>query len=260
MDLTMLSVLSLAMIFAATTLGSAAVLLFRKGLSDRTNVMVLGFAGGIMIAASFFGLIQPSIDQSKALYDWFYAVPPVAGFILGGVMLWVMDRTIPHIHRSTGVEEGPSSMMSRNRKFFLAVTIHNIPEGLAVGFALGLAIGQANEALGYAALSLAAGIAIQNFPEGAAVSVPLYGDGEGRWRSFLFGTMSGLVEPVFGIIGIMLAQLSAITPWLLAFAAGAMIYVTLDEILPESRKEGLEHHSLWAFMTGFALMMILEML
>ena len=259
MDLWTLSAISLAVIFVATTMGSATVFLFRGGLSRSTYVIVLGFAGGIMIAASFFGLIQPSIDQSRELYDW-YAIPPVAGFILGGFMLWVMDRTIPHIHRSSGVEEGIPSGLSANRKFFLAVTIHNIPEGLAVGFALGLALGQMDESLGYAALSLAMGIAIQNIPEGAAVSIPMYGDGESRWRSFLFGSFSGLVEPVFGIIGIMLAQLSVMTPWLLAFAAGAMIYVTLDDILPESRKEGMEHRSLWAFMTGFALMMILEMM
>jgi len=213
-----------------------------------------------MVAASFFGLILPSIDQSKVLYPSWSWAPPIAGFLLGGLLLWGIDRLVPHFHQSSKTEEGiKTEKISQNFKFFLAVTIHNIPEGMSVGFACGLALSTGNMTLAYAALSLAIGIAIQNIPEGAAVSIPLFGEGMSKWKAFVYGTLSGAVEPVFAIAGLFLAQMAFITPWLLAFAAGAMIYVTLDEILPESRKAGFEHYGLWAFMIGFAIMMVLEL-
>lgn len=260
MNATITSIISLSIIFLATTLGSSFVFFFKKDFGPKTNNLILGFAGGIMIAASIFGLILPSISESKNVLKEASWLPPIAGFLLGGLLLWIMDKTIPHFHKTTGVEEGGKSNFGKNFKFFLAVTIHNIPEGLSVGFACGLALKGNAMDLNYAALSLAIGIAIQNVPEGAAVSIPMLGDGEKKSKAFLFGTLSGIVEPLFGIIGLFLAQLSLITPWLLSFAAGAMFYVTLDEILPESRKEGYEHYGLWSFMIGFALMMALEML
>ncbi len=259
MNATVASIISLGIIFAATVLGSSFVLFFRGKFGVKTNNVILGFAGGIMIAASFFGLLLPSIEQSKTAFPNCSYLPPILGFLLGGALLYLLDKVMPHFHLNNGCEEGPKSQMSRNAKFFLAVTIHNVPEGLAVGFACGLALQSGSGEAMYAALSLAIGIAIQNIPEGAAVSIPLYGEGSSKGKAFLMGVMSGIVEPLFGIAGLFLAQLSIITPWLLSFAAGAMFYVTLDEILPESRKGGFEHYGLWAFLVGFALMTTLEM-
>ena len=262
MNPTIISVISLGIIFLATTIGSSFVYFFRHGLSDKTSNMILGFAGGIMIAASFFGLILPSIEESNTYFPDFAWLAPIAGFLLGGALLWLLDKVVPHFHQNTGVEEGMPSSISKNLKFFLAVTMHNIPEGLSFGFACGLAMrgGENQAALMWAALSLAIGIAIQNVPEGAAVSIPMFSDGLSKHKSFLFGAASGFVEPLFGLIGLFLAQLAFITPWLLAISAGAMIYVTLDELLPESRKGGYEHYGLWSFMLGFVVMMALEIL
>lgn len=258
MNAIIVSILSLSIIFLATTLGSSFVFFFKKSFGPKTNNAILGFAGGIMISASIFGLILPSIEESKTILPNVSWLAPIAGFLLGGILLWIMDKTIPHFHQSSGIEEGKEASISKNFKFFLAVTIHNIPEGLSVGFACGLALKGGTSDLFYSALSLAIGIAIQNIPEGAAVSIPMLGEGEKKGKAFLFGTLSGAVEPLFGIVGLFLAQLAVITPWLLSFAAGAMFYVTLDEILPESRKGGYEHYGLWSFMIGFALMMALE--
>jgi ZIP family zinc transporter len=262
-----MSIICISIIFLSTTIGSAFVFFFKKNFGPKINNMVLGFAGGIMVAASIFGLILPSIEQSKQLYSSFSYLPPVIGFLLGGLLLWGIDRIVPHIHKNqeSKVEEGlPTKKISNNFKFFLAVTIHNIPEGLSVGFACGLAIAAMNTGeeslLMYSALSLALGISIQNIPEGAAVSIPMLGEGVSKPKSFLFGMGSGIVEPIFAILGLFLAQLSIITPWLLSFAAGAMIYVTLDEILPEARRGGFEHFGIWAFMIGFAIMMLLEVI
>lgn len=254
------SVIALSSIFLATTLGSSFVFFFRKSLTPKVNNMILGFAGGIMISASIFGLIIPSMNESTALFPDYAWLAPIGGFLLGCLFLWLLDKVVPHFHENNGVEEGPKSSLDKNLKFFLAVTIHNIPEGLAVGFACGLALRGGDLSLSWAAISLAIGIAIQNVPEGAAVSIPMYSDGLSRKKAFAYGTMSGIVEPLFGVIGLFLAQLSIVTPWLLAFAAGAMIYVTLDEILPDSRKEGFEHYGLWAFILGFVIMMALEIL
>lgn len=260
MNAVTVSLISLSMIFLATTLGSSLVFFFRKGFSDKVGNMILGFAGGIMMSASFFGLLLPSIEESKEMFPDFSYVAPIAGFLLGGVLLYILDKVVPHFHKSTGVEEGKISPLNKNIKFFLAVTMHNIPEGLSVGFACGLSLRGGDSSLVFSCLSLAIGIAIQNVPEGAAVSIPLFGDGMNKTKSFLFGTASGVVEPLFGIAGLFLAQLSFVTPWLLSIACGMMIYVTLDELLPESRKGGYEHYGLWAFMLGFALMMALEIL
>lgn len=260
MNAVTISIISISIIFLATTFGSSFVFFFKKEFGAKTNNVILGFAGGIMISASIFGLILPSISESKTLYPDIAYLPPILGFLGGGLLLYLMDKLIPHFHHNTGVEEGKASHLDKNLKFFLAVTIHNIPEGLSVGFACGMALKGGTSDLMYGALSLAIGIAIQNIPEGAAVSIPMFGDGEKKGKAFLFGAMSGVVEPLFAVVGLFLAQLSFITPWLLAFAAGAMFYVTLDEILPESRKEHYEHYGLWSFMIGFALMMLLELI
>lgn len=250
------SIISISIIFIATTLGSSFVFFFKK-IGDKMNNIILGFASGIMISASFFGLILPSINQSEEYFSSFAVLIVVSSFLLGALLLYVLDKIVPHFH-SNGVEEGMNSSIGKNFKFFLAVTMHNIPEGLSVGFALGLCFTNEDESLLFSALSLAIGIAIQNVPEGSAVSIPLFSDGMKKNKSFFFGTLSGVVEPIFAIIGLFLARLSYLSPFLLSIAAGMMIYVTLDELLPEARKGGYEHYGLWSFMIGFSIMMVLE--
>jgi len=265
-DPILISIISICMIFLATTLGSALVFFFKKTYSFKIKSIILGFAGGIMVSVAFFGLILPSIQQSQAIriYSNWQFIPPLVGFLFGGLLLYALDKLIPHFHEFTDTEEGlPNRAVSQNIRFFLAVAIHNIPEGLSVGFACGLAIAlRADPVLAAAAsasaLSLAIGISVQNIPEGAAVSIPMFGDGMKKGKAFLFGAFSGIVEPIFAVIAIFLAQLTIITPWLLAFGAGAMLYVTLDEIMPKARQNGYSHYSMWSFMIGFALMMILE--
>ncbi len=263
MDALGTSIFSLTIIFAATTLGSALVFFFRKNFSDKIGNIIIGLASGIMISASIFGLLLPSMEASKSSYlpSYLSFIPTLTGFILGGLILYLMDKLIPHLHLSSNEEEGPRSSLSRNAKFFLAVTIHNIPEGISVGLACGLALANPNDVtfIG-AALALAIGIAIQNFPEGAAVSIPLLEEGVSKPKAFLLGAASGAVEPIFGLLTVFISSyLGATLPYLLAFAAGAMIYVTIDELLPEARKGNYVHYGLWSFMIGFAIMMVLEM-
>lgn len=264
MDATVSSIIAICIILAGTTLGSLFVFFVRK-VTDKFSSIILGLSGGIMIAAAFFGLILPSIQQSGDFYEkWASWIPPLVGFIVGGLLLWGLDKLTPHMHLIGGEEEGPDGKkkLSNEMKFFLAVTIHNIPEGLSVGFAAGLALANpANTQYSWAVLALALGIAIQNIPEGLAVSVPLYSKGMGKGKSFLLGFLSGVVEPIAAVIGLLIASNSgAVTPWLLSFAGGAMVYVILDELIPESRKKGFEHFALWSFMIGFAIMMTLELL
>ncbi len=267
MSATTLTIISIVIIFAATTLGSAFVFFFKKGFGTKANDFVLGFAGGIMLASSFFGLILPSITESQTMdvYSKWSYIPPIVGFLLGGLVLWGTDKLIPHTHLSNDVSEGMGGKnLSKNTRFFFAVTIHNIPEGLSVGLGCGLGLAAAktdstNLTLAFSALSLAIGIAIQNIPEGAAVSIPMFGAGEKKSRAFLFGTASGAVEPVFAIVGLFLAQIEVISPWLLSFASGAMIYVTLDELIPDSRQTQDAHIGIWSFMIGFVVMMALEL-
>lgn len=263
-DPILISIIAISLIFVSTILGAGLVFFFKKDLTPKIRSIILGFAGGIMISVAFFGLILPSISESHKYYaDWAF-LPPLAGFIFGGLLLFALDKIIPHFHKLTNTEEGlPNRAISQNIRFFLAVTIHNIPEGLSVGFACGLAIAlRADPVLAAAAsasaLSLAIGISVQNIPEGAAISIPMFGDGMKKWKAFLFGAFSGLVEPIFAIVALFLAQLVVVTPWLLALAAGAMLYVTLDEIMPEARQNGYSHYSMWSFMIGFVLMMAME--
>lgn len=263
-DPILISIIAISLIFVSTTLGAGLVFFFKKDLTPKIRSIILGFAGGIMISVAFFGLILPAISESHKYYaDWAF-LPPLAGFIFGGLLLFALDKIIPHFHKLTNTEEGlPNRAISQNIRFFLAVTIHNIPEGLSVGFACGLAIAlRADPVLAAAAsasaLSLAIGISVQNIPEGAAISIPMFGDGMKKWKAFLFGAFSGLVEPIFAIVALFLAQLVVVTPWLLALSAGAMLYVTLDEIMPEARQNGYSHYSMWSFMIGFVLMMAME--
>jgi ZIP family zinc transporter len=261
-------VFSIVIIFVGTALGSSTVFFFRKRPGDKLYSVAIGLAGGIMIAAAFFGLLNPSIDAAKADYPsnlvW---LPPLGGFLLGALLLYGLDKIVPHLHEGAKESEGlPAPGLGKHMKFFLAVTLHNIPEGLVTGFSCGLALaqiqaGQGASSAALSAMMLAIGIAIQNAPETMAISVPLYADGMSKPKAFLYGTLSGVVEPVLAVAGMYFAAyLKTALSWFLAFGAGAMIYVTIDELLPEAHQKGLEHYGLWAIIFGFSLMMLMETL
>jgi ZIP family zinc transporter len=246
--------------YGVTALGSAMVFFFREINKKVLNGM-LGFAAGVMIAASYWSLLAPAIEMSSQFSGpiWF---PAALGFLLGGAFLWGVDKTLPHVHPSfkEGEQEGVKSSLQRSVLLVLAITIHNFPEGLAVGVAFG-AVGAGLPSASIAgAVALAIGIGIQNFPEGAAVSVPLRREGLSRRKSFLYGQSSGMVEPIAGVLGATLVILfRAILPYALAFAAGAMIYVVVEELVPSSQ-EDKEHNDISTIgaMLGFAVMMVLD--
>ena len=245
--------------FLGTALGAACVFLLRDGLSERVNRALLGFASGVMVAASVWSLLIPAMDQCEAMGRWAFA-PAAGGFLLGIAFLLLLDRIIPHLHVDSDEPEGPRCSLGRSAMMVLAVTLHNIPEGMAVGVMYaGLRMGGVSlSAAGAFALSL--GIAIQNFPEGAIISLPLHsGGGMSRARAFAMGALSGIVEPVAALVTILLADvLTPVLPVLLSFAAGAMLYVVVEELIPES---AAGHHSnigTIGFAIGFALMMALD--
>ena len=258
MNYTLITIIGFSVIFAATTLGAALVFLFKNDISEKVNTVLLGFAAGVMIAASVWSLLLPSIEQSA---DWgkFSFVPAVVGFIVGGLFLVLLDKVVPHMHSGTGQEEGADVALEKPVKMFLAVTIHNIPEGLAVGFAFSGAALIGTDAAYMAALGLAVGIAIQNLPEGASVSLPLKGVLGSRKKSFLFGMASGAVEPIAAVLGFFLSTALAIAqPWLLSFAAGAMIFVVVEDLIPDAKLDSNPHLGTWGIMIGFAVMMVLD--
>jgi ZIP family zinc transporter len=246
-------------IFLMTSLGSSMVLFFRKTTERGLQKVFLGFAAGVMIAASMWGLLNPAIEEAEARGQpgW---IPAAGGFLLGVLFLYALDQLIPHLHPASNVTEGIPSHAKRTTLLVWAVTLHNIPEGMAVGLSFALAAQHPeNSGLYTAALALALGIGIQNFPEGAAISIPLRQEGMGLRRSFLLGCLSGAVEPVFGIITVFLAPLIApYMPWLLAFAAGAMMYVVVEELIPEANLGSHSNMGTMGVMGGFLLMMILD--
>jgi ZIP family zinc transporter len=245
--------------WAMTAAGSAVVFTARE-ISRRVLDAMLGFAGGVMIAASYWSLLAPAIamSQGKDIPAW---VPALAGFLGGGIFLWAIDKILPHLHLGfpTSEAEGIKTSWRRSTLLVLAITLHNIPEGLAVGVAFGaLAVGMPSASFG-AAVALAIGIGIQNFPEGMAVSVPLRREGLSRRRSFMYGQLSGVVEPLAGVIGaaaVIIAQ--PILPYALAFAAGAMIFVVVEEVVPEAQRGGNTDLATSGAMIGFAVMMLLD--
>jgi ZIP family zinc transporter len=245
--------------YGITALGAGTVFFF-KTIDRRILDGMLGFAGGVMIAASFWSLLQPAITmaESMGIPSW---LPAVAGFVAGGLFLRLVDRLLPHLHIEYSLQdaEGPKTNWGRSVLLVLAITIHNIPEGFAVGVGFGAAAAGLPGAGFAGALALALGIGLQNFPEGAAVSIPLRRDGMSRRRAFWYGQLSGLVEPVAGVLGAVLVfYIRPIRPYALAFAAGAMIFVVAEEVIPESHREGNEHIATAGLMAGFALMMALD--
>lgn len=243
--------------FAGTSLGAAMVFVLKKNISDSLQKILTGFAAGVMVAASFWSLLQPALDSSEGMGGLSF-LPAATGFLVGVGFLLLLDVITPHMHLNKQ-DEGPKSGLKRTTKLILAVTLHNIPEGMAVGVVYaGFKSGNV-EITSAGALALAVGIAIQNFPEGAIVSMPLRAEGMKKRKTFLCGALSGIVEPVAAIITILAAGLVVpVMPYLLAFAAGAMMYVVVEELIPEM-SDG--KHSNWgtiAFSLGFVLMMILD--
>lgn len=244
--------------FLGTSLGAACVFFMKKSMGDILQKILTGFAAGVMVAASVWSLLIPSVEQAESLGKWSF-VPAVTGFWLGILFLLVLDHVIPHLHMGSNEAEGPKSKLQKTTMLVLAVTLHNIPEGMAVGvvFAGFLAGNESITAMG--ALALALGIAIQNFPEGAIISMPLKAEGMSKGKAFLNGVVSGIVEPVGALLTILAAGIVIpVLPYLLSFAAGAMIYVVVEELIPEM-SEG--HHSNIGtvfFALGFSVMMILD--
>lgn len=250
--------LGLALPFVGTALGAACVWLMKGEFSAPLRKALLGFAAGVMVAASVWSLLIPSIEfgdpESAAR-----VVPAAAGFIAGVLFLLLIDRLTPHQHSFDSKSEGPQSGLSRAAKLVLAVTIHNIPEGIAVGITLAGALEESGFITMAGAMALSVGIAIQNFPEGAIVAMPLHEHGAGKLRAFLAGALSGAVEPAAAILTMLIASVMLpMFPYLLAFGAGAMIYVVVEELIPATA-EG-EHSDLGTlgFAAGFALMMVLD--
>lgn len=244
--------------FLGTTLGSAMVFLMKNKLNKKVEKILLGFASGVMIAASVWSLLIPSIDMAKEQEKnpW---VPAAVGFMFGIVFLLVLDSSIPHIHLDSNKVEGIKTKLRKTTMMVFAVTLHNIPEGMAVGVTFAGAL-MGNTGITMAgAFALAIGIAIQNFPEGAIISMPLKAEGMSKWKAFLCGTLSGIVEPIGAIITILLTNaVVPVLPYLLSFAAGAMIYVVVEELIPESQAGEHSNIGTIGVAIGFVIMMILD--
>ena len=250
--------LGLAIPFLGTTLGSAMVFLMKKEMNKKVEKILLGFASGVMIAASIWSLLIPSIEmaEKQGKVAW---IPAAIGFLLGIVFLLVLDSVVPHMHLESEKPEGKKSKLKKTTMMVFAVTLHNIPEGMAVGVTFAGALAQNAGITMAGAFALAVGIAIQNFPEGAIISMPLKSEGVSKPRAFLYGTLSGIVEPIGAIITILLTNaVVPILPYLLSFAAGAMIYVVVEELIPESQAGEHSNIGTIGVAIGFTIMMILD--
>lgn len=244
--------------FAMTTLGAAGVFFFRHSISENAHRIALGFAAGIMIAASVWSLLIPAMDAAEAqgMASW---LPAAGGFVLGVAFLLALDELLPHLHPGAALPEGPKTQLSRANLLFFAVTLHNIPEGMSVGLLFVIA-GQTGDPVAMsAAFALALGMGIQNVPEGAAVSLPLRQEGYSAKKAFAFGSLSGLAEPVFGALVVICASwITPFMPWLLAFSAGAMMYVVVEELIPEAHLGEHSNLGTLSVMAGFLVMMVLD--
>ncbi|MYL42552.1 ZIP family metal transporter [Virgibacillus massiliensis] len=243
-----------------TALG-AALVFTTKNFNQRLLDSMLGFAGGVMIAASFWSLLSPALDMAEesGTVPW---IPAAVGFMLGGIFLWGIDKILPHLHPTSPMKEAEGIHATRKKRstlLVLAITLHNIPEGLAVGVAFGAIAQDLSTSTMAGAIALAIGIGIQNFPEGLAVSMPLRREGMSRRKSFMYGQFSGMVEPIAGIIGaVAVTFIQPLLPYALSFAAGAMIFVVAEEVIPGSQEEGNKDLASMSLMVGFTIMMILD--
>ena len=244
--------------FLGTTLGSAMVFFMKNKMNNKVEKLLLGFASGVMIAASIWSLIIPSIDMAKEqnVISW---IPATIGFLLGILFLLVLDSIIPQLHLNSNKPEGLKAKLQKTTMMVLAVTLHNIPEGMAIGVVFAGAISGNSGITMAGAIALAIGIAIQNFPEGAIISMPLKSEGTSKLKAFLYGTLSGIVEPIGAIITIALTSLVVpILPYLLSFAAGAMIYVVVEELIPSAQTGEHSNICTIGLAIGFVIMMILD--
>ncbi len=247
--------------FLGTTLGAGCVFLLRGTMPEKVQKAMLGFASGVMIAASVWSLLIPAMNMSEGMGKFAF-VPAAVGFLMGILFLLIMDKVIPHMHLGSDEPEGIKSSLGKSTMLMFAVTLHNVPEGAAVGIVLAGAIAFAKEGGGMitlaSALALSIGIAIQNFPEGAIISLPLKEE-LGKKKAFLYGMLSGIIEPVAALVAILLAAfVEPILPYMLAFAAGAMMYVVVEELIPESAEGKHSNIATVGFAIGFVLMMILD--
>ncbi|HFI0530237.1 TPA: ZIP family metal transporter [Streptococcus suis] len=247
-----------------TIVGSAVVFFFRT-VSRRLLDIMLGFAAGVMIAASFWSLLAPSISYAEQSYGNLAWIPAAVGFAAGGIFLRLVDAGVPHLHLGNDKEEAEGGVererkkLSKTALLFLAITIHNIPEGLAVGVTFGALATNNSSAAFIGALGLALGIGIQNIPEGAALAIPIRTDGASRWKAFYWGSMSAIVEPIAAVLGAFAVTfMTPILPYALSFAAGAMIFVVVEELIPESQTNGNTDIATLGLMAGFIIMMILD--
>ena len=244
--------------FLGTAMGAACVFFMKKSLGDLVQRSLAGFAAGVMVAASIWSLLIPAIEQSNDLGKLSF-LPAFTGFCLGVLFLLALDHLIPHLHVDSEQAEGPKTKLGRTTMMVLAVTLHNIPEGMAVGVMYaGFLAGNA-QITATSALALSLGIAIQNFPEGAIISMPLRAEGEGKGRAFWGGVLSGVVEPIGAVVTILAAQLVIpALPYLLSFAAGAMLYVVVEELIPEMSQGKPSNLGTVFFAAGFSVMMVLD--
>lgn len=249
-----ITIIGVAFIFLMTTLGSLIVFVFKRPIKDKTKSLMLGFASGLMIATSIWSLLMPSISQSQSMGVWSF-LPATIGVLLGGLFLALLDKFVPWVLS----RKGERTPLDKSKKLFLAVTLHNIPEGLAVGLAFGGAFVLGEQSAFLSALWLAVGIGIQNFPEGSTIALTIKEvSGSGK-RGFWYGFLSGAVEPIVAVLGIFLATIiSSIMPWLLSFSAGAMLFVVVEELMPEIKVADKGKIGSWGFIAGFLLMMILD--
>lgn len=258
MNSTTLLSIGLLIPFLGTVLGASFVFFLRGEIRPRVQKLLLGFAAGVMVAASVWSLLMPALEmaEQQSLPSW---LPVLIGFLLGIGFLLLLDLIIPHLHLSESNPEGPRTTLSRNSMLTLAVTLHNLPEGMAVGVVLAGVLAGEGGMSAAGAVALAVGIAIQNIPEGAVISMPLLGDGKRRGRAFAAGALSGIVEPVGAILMILGAQLlSPALPYILAFAAGAMFYVVVEELIPQAQAAPHSNLGTIGAALGFSLMMVLD--
>ncbi|MBP3831994.1 MAG: ZIP family metal transporter [Clostridia bacterium] len=248
----------LAIPFLGTTLGSAMVFIMKNKINNKIEKLLLGFASGVMIAASIWSLIMPSIDmaEEQGVISW---IPATIGFLLGVFFLLILDSIIPHLHLNSNEPEGMKAKIKKTTMMVLAVTLHNIPEGMAVGVVFAGVISGNTGITMAGAFALAIGIAIQNFPEGAIISMPLKSEGMSKLKAFWYGTLSGIVEPIGAVLTIALTNLVVpVLPYFLSFAAGAMIYVVVEELIPESQTGEHSNIGTIGVAIGFVIMMILD--
>lgn len=260
LDPVLLTIYATLFTWGMTALG-ASLVFTQKNMNQKFLDSMLGFAGGVMIAASFWSLLAPALEMAESgpVPNW---VPAAIGFMLGGLFLWGVDKILPHLHPGLSMDDAEGIRPNKKKRstlLVLAITLHNIPEGLAVGVAFGAVAAGLNSATMASAIALAIGIGIQNFPEGVAVAMPLRGSGMSRRKSFMYGQASGIVEPIAAVVGVLAVTfIEPMLPYALSFAAGAMIFVVVEEVVPSSQENGYKDLASLTLMIGFTIMMILD--